>query len=1275
MKSFNASMGLVGKRAQERMGTVACGSGRIRSGMVSFLGAMLLTVSAAGYAAPGTIANTPLFLKSTALPNIFFMIDDSGSMDMDLLTPEPTLSMVGGATGLMEITTDEGTYGYIYATYASDNAYPVYSNWGGVVPTQEAANATGAASWMTGVWRARNPDYNKMYYDPDVTYEPWAGVDSDGGEYQDANYAAARKDPFNADSQTVNLSSTQSISTRRPCDHAESSCYTTTSMNFSYMPMRYWVWEDTNTNPALAGNGDVDETDTHTLIQITSGHQCGDGQTPIDDGCYTRTFEKERQNFANWWTYHRRREYGMKYSVGKVIANVSNVRAGAATIWANSSSELSEVAEIGTDTASGSKRDLMDTIYSIHSTGGTPLLEALKDTGEYFDCDGTNLFGNSHCPIQTSAELGATEAAGACQQNFAILMTDGYYTDSISGIDNADNDGSSWSEGGVTYKFDGNPYGDSRDDTLADIAMEYYERDLNGVLSNKVPTQCGVDENPGQHMVTYTVAFGVEGAMDQDDLPARPQYGYDPEDTSCEVTTASAVTWTNPATDDGKIDELLHAAYNGRGKFFSADNPSSLVSSMQNALQNVLSRTGSAAAVSFNSTTLGTDTAVYLALFDSSRWSGDLIAYPLDPITGAIESDSDWKAATKLDDRSLTGNPRTVITFNGGDGIAFDWATINALGDGNTLYDDLTFGAATGTEATVGEARLDYIRGDRENEGTGQNYRVRDSRLGDIVHSTPVYVGVPALDWPDTSPFPDGDTTKYSYFTHNTSRDGIVYVGANDGMLHGFNAETGQEVLAYIPGAVYSAGDSLGMHYLTDSEYTHRYYVDMSPSISDAYIDTGTGTSWKTVLVGALGGGGRGLFALDITDPSTFSEDNAADIALWEFTTADNSNLGYTYSQPIIARMNNGEWAAIVGNGYNNEGDGKAKLFVIFLEGGLDGTWTADTDYVEIDTAEGSTGDKNGLSSPGVVDLNGDGTADRVYAGDLYGNMWAFDLSNSDVTKWDVDYKLFTAENDSGEAQPITTAPVIIDHPTIAYSSNVAPNLLVMFGTGQYLTDADTDVITAEVQSFYAVWDEGTGSFDRSDLQEQDIIDHDANSTVPDGVRIMTDEEVAYNGTGGNRREGWYIDFDTAETGERVVVDSIVRGDYIYFNTVVPSPNPCSAGGHGWLMAVATENGGEPDSAVFDYNGDNIVNDADYVDYTGEDDDGNPVAKEGHSSGERHDEGLPARSSFLGDKQYTTDTETQDSGDIDQRDIEKLEGQNTGRLSWEELFYSPGGAQ
>ena len=1156
-------------------------------------------------AAPGTLADSPLFLSNAVEPNILFMLDDSGSMDWGLMTEERSGIMYVGCS-------------YYYAQPAPDNDF----YW--VMPTEEALKNRGIAAPYGGVWRAWNKDYNRLYYDPQITYTPWPGEDSSNNLFQNANPLAALYDPYLPGSGSLNLTAYTTYST----DYCAGGLGGFTVNNF--FPAQYYTWSDTD------ADGIVDDSDAHELIEIRPDILVFSGG-PNRRDCVAApncSYAEEIRNFANWFSYYRKREFVAKAGYGQVVAGASNSRMGLVTLHDNGDVNTA-ISSMNQSPRTGAKKNLLDSLYSFQASGGTPLRSALDNAGKYLSCESNSYFGS--CPALPVSQ------GGECQQNFTILMTDGFYNGSFGGVANADGDNNTiWDSGS-----DG-PYGDTRPNTLADIAMKYYENDiLPGVSNNLNPPPGGIDENKAQHVVTYTVAFGVDG-----ELTAMPPNDTDP------------FAWPITNDDPGKIDDLRHAAWNGRGDFLSAQNPVQLITGLRGALQSIQGRVGSAASVAFNTGSLSTNSEVYLALFNSEHWSGNLLAYDLNSNTGAISSAPRWSAATRLSSRDISAMPRTLLTYDGTDGIAFQWSTLTT----EQKNDFRTNSSGGLDDEATGMARHGYIRGDRgcefsslsvcryddgTNTYTAKALRERAGRLGDIIHSGPVFAGAPESNWPDVAPFPGSVGQSYSeYRTAKASRPGVIYMGGNDGMLHGFSQASGEEMLGYIPNALFSQNAYDGMHYLSDPAYAHRYSVDLTVSIADAYIKTSSfgSTSWKTVLVGGLRGGGRGIFALDITDPAGFSElsGNPADIVLWEFTSTDDPDLGYTFSRPSIVPLagpsNSIRWAAVFGNGYNDTGSGEAKLFILFLEGGLDGTWSS-TDYIEISTELGSTTDRNGLSSPAVVDTDGDGIADRVYAGDLKGNLWVFDLSGSNTGQWAVAYTqgnsvkpLFTAPAN----QQITSTPVIVRNNSMPTSNSNNPNLLVMFGTGQYLTSGDTS--TTSMQSMYGVWDSGQHSVLQGDLIEQVI----GYGTSVDGVfgRTLTDYFVDYS-----LADGWYIDLP--DSGERLITDPVIRGDLVFFNTMIPNTNPCSFGGTGWLMVAEWSSGGLPDEISFDLNNDQLLDDRDQIG-------GGPAVGV-------EVVGIPTSPVNLGRKRYTSTTETTGGSSIDVTDILDPGGSNTGRLSWEEI--------
>ncbi len=639
--------------------------------------------------------------------------------------------------------------------------------------------------------------------------------------------------------------------------------------------------------------------------------------------------------------------------------------------------------------------------------------------------------------------------------------------------------------------------------------------------------------------------------------------------------------------------------------YFLVSNPLGLEQALDRTFTAILEK-AAASAVTTNSTSIRSDSRLYQARFNANGWSGQLLAYSITD-NGTVSSIEDWDAATLL--RAQTGisaDSRNLITYGSTsrDGLPFTWAGLT----GQTAQTDALNRNAAGTLDNRGADRVAWLRGQSQHEGkSSSQLRERTAGpLGDIVNSNPIYVGPPSAGYSDV------DFAGYEAFASaRRTRTPVVWAGGNDGMLHGFNVKVGssnagKEVLGYVPGAVYA-----NLSQLTSQGYSHRYFVDGSPMVADAVV----GGGWKTVLVGGLNAGGKGYFALDVTDPDTsFIQTRAADLVLWEFTANDDADLGYSYNWPAknlsngqsrqIVRMNDGRWAVIVGNGYNSSA-GKAALFILFLDGGTDGGWGGSGDYVKL-VAESSSG-ANGLSTPVPFDRNGDGKVDVIYAGDLKGNLWKFDVSNASPAQWQVALSgqpLFTARDGSGNAQPILAPPEITVHRL--------GGVMLLFGTGKYLEPSDS--ASTAVQSFYGLWDRAgaTGTSGtiaeaaiggRQWLVAQTLSEYGAGRvidgrTVNLGVRVPSNNSVVWCNatslssceTGGSPSAylGWRLDLPAS--GERLTgVPQLLNG-VIFFSTFIPSDAPCEHGGDGWLMALDYSSGSVLAYPAFDTNGDGIVN-------------------------------------------------------------------------------------
>jgi len=846
---------------------------------------------------------------------------------------------------------------------------------------------------------------------------------------------------------------------------------------------------------------------------------------------------------------------------------------------------------VGIDDISANKTTLINQINNIIARGGTPLATAEWELGRYF-LQGHNGTLTLH-PGQTNQTTQAAYTAFSSQPTYGSGVTQAspiqYYCQKSF----------------IILLSDGKPEGTDTIPSSSGVSNYYLTGNSSSQLDDVANALFDIDLRPD--------LSAPDGVTKKNNVATYP-VGFIDADVTLMESTADA----------------------GGGVFINATNSTELINAFNAASAAIISSTGSAAAAAFNTLSLTQDTAVYVTRYNTNNWSGNVIKYALDS-QGDL-GNIDWEAATVLDNTSPSS--RVILTYNRDtyQGISFKTLTDLSTSQQNDLK--------TGGDATLGQQRIDYLRGDRSNEGNATgDFRERASVLGDIINSSTVYVGEPVSDWPDTSPFPTG-TNKYSnYKSDQKNRSPVIYVGANDGMLHGFDADSGTEEVAYIPDSVFSTSGNAGLHYLTDTDYEHRFYVDGTPIVSDAYIKTTpSGTaSWHTILVGSERNGGTGYFALDVTNPGNFAESNADNIVMWEFSSTDDDRLGKTYSEPVIGLMNNGRWAAIFGNGYNAPGTDTAQLFIVYLDGGLDGEWTEGQDYLVFDTIFGSEGQPNGMASPAAVDLDGNGTIDRIYAGDYSGNMWAFDVSSSNASNWDIPYSegsqpkpLFTPpSNDIA----ITTKPTVVQNTDVSSNSGNQPNVIVMFGTGQLLAAADKTTVRTE--SFYGVWDHGKDSINRSQLVEQTY-------TESNGTRVLSQNSVPYEAaTAGAAKDGWYIDFSG---GERIVNNPATRGGLVFFNTTIPdTTDPCSYGGSGWLMIADALTGGQPDEVVVDVNNDDELNGDDMIN--------NQVV-----SGIKYSSGVPSESSFLGDQMYTALS----SGELDRRTIIES-GVKEGRISWKEL--------
>jgi type IV pilus assembly protein PilY1 len=619
----------------------------------------------------------------------------------------------------------------------------------------------------------------------------------------------------------------------------------------------------------------------------------------------------------------------------------------------------------------------------------------------------------------------------------------------------------------------------------------------------------------------------------------------------------------------------------GTGSYFPATDPTSLTNDLQQILAQIQNATQSTAATAVNSTGLRTGAVAYLAQFSTADsfqdWTGDMNAWPIDPITGFVNTapgNQLWAADTQLDAQNWdTG--RLIATWDpvAKAGTAFRWNTA-AISPTTGLGTALSTFAAD----TNGQDVLNFLRGSNALEvRNGGKFRNRTHKLGDIVASAPIFVGPPqGLS----------QTTAYFNFAKaNQGRTPVIYVGANDGMLHAFNSNTGNEMFAYIPNGVFKNLINLANPLYNDS---HQFFVNGSPRSAD--VQYASDSSWHTVVVTTLGAGGNTVFALDVTAPDsivTGGETALAQAALWEFTDTD---MGLSFSEPSIVDTAAG-YMVIVGNGYDSPNQ-KPVLYGIEPQ---HGTMLAKIDLCAKVAGVCNAALANGLSSVSAVNSYGQvsAPANTVYAGDLQGNVWRVDITSNNPANWVVSV-IYQARDAIGTIQPITTAPAV------TLNSNF-PNLLgtmVYIGTGQFLGVADLS--TTGVQSVYGIFDPPTGSASplgfagiptRTNLVAQYLCNDVTPQNVP--VRVITGmagdctPPTAPNSvTLPQPNRGWYVDFNLV-TGERIITDpEIEAGGGLVFTTYQPNTSSCVGGGSAWLMVLNYATGASFPQPELDTNAD-----------------------------------------------------------------------------------------
>ncbi|MFZ6747241.1 pilus assembly protein [Undibacterium sp. JH2W] len=1072
-----------------------------------------------GYAQAG-ISQMPPLVKPNVPPNIFYTLDDSGSMMFENLPDDIPRTGSGDVTGT-------GYDDYCTNTCWVTSVFPRPANTYNISGDYDPNYRTVVGfNHNITVARWRSSDVNKAYYDPKVLYVPWANPA--GGQMLPANPAAALLNPVAPNGGTnttaMDLTQNQTFAAGYAAWLNDAATAWDTGAR-TVFPALYYIY-----NPG--GSCNQSTLSCYTRVEIKTGTSLpAKAAARTDCPGSSCTITQEQQNFANWFQYYRSRILAARAGTGLAFAKQSaTLRVGFGTI--NTTGTI--INHVSDDFTDPNKTAFLNTLYKHRMpAASTPLRKAVDEVGQYFRDRTVN------GPWQTQYGVGNTSAQLSCRQNYNILMTDGYWNGTAAGGGrNANYDGTAGptitgpNSTSYTYSPVG-PFNDTYSDTLADIAFYYWSRDLRddwGPEKKNVPVS-GADPAFWQHLVHFTVGLGVKGTLNYPaDLPA---------------LTAGTKQWPNGASS--QIDDLWHAAVNSRGKFFSASNPTEFSAALESSLNTISERIGDAAAVGTSSNTVRSGTSLYTSSYRTSDWSGQVVQRPLD-INGNLTT-AGWVASAP----AFATRKDQVFTYVDATtkGRKFDLANLTA---GDQAYFTTEAATYTPANAVTGANIVDYIKG-----GPDLGYlRPRTQAFGDFVNSAPQYLKEGEDDGYDFLPAgaPEKANSYSDFLTFKAGRASMVYIGANDGMLHALDGSTGVEKFAYVPKGVMST-----LSQLSRTTYGHKFFVDGTPTVGD-YWDGG----WKTALVGTTGAGGRSVFALDVTNPTSFAQNNI----LWEVTSANDADLGYTIGNAQIGRLPNGDWVAILGNGYESANK-HAVLFLIRLKDGL---------VTKIDTGSGSVATPNGLSSPALL-FNVDSTIKAIYAGDIQGNLWKFNVASSGTTVAYSGTPLFKAIR-SSKVQPITAPPDLTPHPR--------GGMVVLFGTGKiYETD---DALNTDVQSIYGVWD-NTGVANvtataitggQSALQKQTLTASGSSYTVDN-------QSLDYS-----VKRGWYMDLDTSlSTGERITIEPQVYFDEVIFTSIIPAgaTDTCSSDGKSTTFVLRALTGGVFPFPVFDTNGDGKVDSSD----------------------------------------------------------------------------------
>ncbi|MFT4255953.1 MAG: PilC/PilY family type IV pilus protein [Pseudoxanthomonas sp.] len=1184
----------------------------IFAALAALAGGGLYLAKAVTWTTAPPLAQAPLNVVVETPPAFIMAIDDSGSMFWEVLnnTRDGVFAWADNTSGSGSFYNGTTAYGY-----NSNTAYNYYYTF----PDFGYRDGNNAIPPLDAFGFARSPDVNPAYFDPREEYPTWKNAD--GSDYMTITPAAARRDPratgsTSLDTGTLDLTATQESTTdsnqwrfrvragmwipkgARVMTKSGSSCtavnasgksanistsgaYVALSqdtritaacyLHMSYFPATFFL-VDSSTLPDDYGYKTAAVTTVTTGTAPLVGGRPGTlykYEIKPDNFDTTAQYEAAIQNFANWFSFYRTRREALIGGALNALVDADKMRVGWFRINDRQAVTMREMSTSDTT----EKQALFDELTSMmRATSGTPTRASVRFLGQQFQRT------DSSAPIQK-----------ACQKNAGMLFTDGYINDSTS-----------ITVGNVDTSM-GSPFADSYSNTMADIAAYYYNTNLRSDLDAglvPVPEECGtlsesstawkkLDCQTNPHMNFYGVALGAQGN----------QFGVTYIQDDDDPTVFTPDPYDNPPTWEARadlapeaVDEMWHATMNARGEMINAKSPAGITAAMRRIIASVASGSPLAGTLGMTGSRVGEGSLQVVPEYsiknNGTDWSGELKGYELSTETtyvtqtvagitykqavNTVVSTQAWSASAKLPAYGSRNIQFGKLNADGTSATDFTSANV-AMADLCASTDALKTTACTTaqlntlTSSSIATA-VNYLRGDTTNEGT---LRTRTTLLGDIVNSSPV-IANPYDDYGYS--WMDSDYADYLEEKEALDRPQI-FVGANDGMFHVFDGRTdsngGVERFAYIPATSVGHMGNLLFPYKSsdadDQKFEHRYFVDGQVAMGDVQIN---GT-WKTIVVGASGAGGKSVFALDVTDPDDIE-------VLWEVNNLVGTHagsMGYVLGKPVIVPVKTSStstsWKVIFGNGYNSTNQ-SATLFVVDAGTGAVSTITA-ADSVSTDVP-GYNGlgnvvvtDNYEYNSSGTAIDGGDGYYDTVYGADQTGAVWKFDLRGSGS----VDRggrPLFIAR--AGTTATATRQAILGGLEVAAGPGN---GRFLYFGTGSYSFE-DDDTATAVTETLYGILDTDTianpvtTTVTRSNLTTQSTGTESTDSGVTYLTTSLCGQVASTSCTVG--AYGWYLDLPS---GQRMVGNPSIAEGVVFFPVYEPgddSDDDCTTSSENWLYGL-----------------------------------------------------------------------------------------------------------